>query len=111
MDSVRWGLLSTANINRRLIPAIRASKRGELVAVASRSKSQADSYAKEWEIPFKITTSLWPSVAGLVSDKTAVICGLGPVGDNLYTSQESIRRITLIQRTLLLAQFLLETKG
>ena len=37
MENVRWGLLSTANINRRLIPAIRASKRGELIAVASRS--------------------------------------------------------------------------
>ena len=33
MSIVRWGLLSTANINRRLIPVIRASARGELVAV------------------------------------------------------------------------------
>ncbi|HSF82142.1 MAG TPA: Gfo/Idh/MocA family oxidoreductase [Anaerolineales bacterium] len=48
---VRWGLLSTANINRRLIPAIRASKRGELVAVASRSLSKARAYANKWEIP------------------------------------------------------------
>lgn len=48
---VRWGLLSTANINRRLIPAIRASKRGELVAVASRSLSKALAYANKWEIP------------------------------------------------------------
>jgi predicted dehydrogenase len=51
MTTIRWGLLSTANINRRLIPAIRASKRGELVAVASRSQKSAESYAKEWEIP------------------------------------------------------------
>lgn len=51
MDKVRWGLLSTANINRRLIPAIRESKRGELVAVASRSQESADAYAKEWKIP------------------------------------------------------------
>ena len=29
MTKIRWGLLSTANINRRLIPAIRASKRGD----------------------------------------------------------------------------------
>ncbi|HLA98932.1 MAG TPA: Gfo/Idh/MocA family oxidoreductase [Anaerolineales bacterium] len=48
---VRWGLLSTANINQRLIPAIRASKRGELVAVASRSKATAHAYASKWEIP------------------------------------------------------------
>jgi xylose dehydrogenase (NAD/NADP) len=51
MPKIRWGLLSTANINRRLIPAIRASERGELVAVASRSQSQADDYAHQWEIP------------------------------------------------------------
>lgn len=51
MDKVRWGLLSTAKINRRLIPAIRASRRGELVAVASRSKEKAEAYAREWEIP------------------------------------------------------------
>jgi xylose dehydrogenase (NAD/NADP) len=48
---VRWGLLSTANINRRVIPAIRASKRGELVAVASRETLRAEKYASEWEIP------------------------------------------------------------
>lgn len=51
MDTVRWGLISTANINRRLIPAIRASQRGELVAVASRSQESAAAYASEWEIP------------------------------------------------------------
>jgi D-xylose 1-dehydrogenase (NADP+, D-xylono-1,5-lactone-forming) len=51
MNKVRWGLLSTANINKRLIPAIRASQRGELVAVASRKQSVADAYATKWEIP------------------------------------------------------------
>lgn len=51
MNKVRWGLLSTANINRRLIPAIRASERGELVAVASRSLEKAQAYAAQWNIP------------------------------------------------------------
>ena len=51
MSKIRWGLLSTANINRRLIPAIRESARGELVAVASRSQESAQAYADEWEIP------------------------------------------------------------
>ena len=45
MTKIRWGLLSTANINRRVIPAIRASQRGELVAVASRNQESADAYA------------------------------------------------------------------
>lgn len=51
MDTVRWGLLSTANINRRLIPAINSSSRGMLSAVASRSQESADAYAAHWEIP------------------------------------------------------------
>lgn len=49
-NKIRWGLLSTANINKALIPAIRQSRRGELVAVASRSQDSAQAYAKEWEI-------------------------------------------------------------
>jgi predicted dehydrogenase len=48
---IRWGLVSTANINRRVIPAIQQAKRGELAAVASRSQEKADSYAEEWGIP------------------------------------------------------------
>ncbi len=48
---LRWGLLSTARINRRLIPAMRASNRAELVAVASRDAERARSYAAEWQIP------------------------------------------------------------
>ena len=56
MDQVRWGLLSTANINRRVLPAIRSSERGELVAVASRSQASADDYAAKWEIPQAFAT-------------------------------------------------------
>ncbi len=51
MDTVRWGLICTAHINRALIPAIRSSKRGQLAAVASRSLESARAYAQEWEIP------------------------------------------------------------
>lgn len=51
MHTVHWGLLSTANINRQLIPAIRGSKRGDLLGVASRSASKAEAYARQWEIP------------------------------------------------------------
>ena len=46
-----WGLLSTARINERVIPAIRSSKRSELVAVASRNRERAQTYAKQWGIP------------------------------------------------------------
>ena len=51
MTNVRWGLVSTAHINRRVIPAIRMSARGELAAVASRSQASAAAYAKKWDIP------------------------------------------------------------
>jgi predicted dehydrogenase len=51
MDKVRWGLICTARINRRVIPAIRASARGELVAVASRDQMKANEYARAWGIP------------------------------------------------------------
>jgi predicted dehydrogenase len=50
-NKLRWGLLSTARINRALIPPIRASARGELAAVASRDLAKAEAYANEWNIP------------------------------------------------------------
>jgi len=50
-ESLNWGLLSTARINRSLIPALRASKRSNLLAVASRSQESAETFAKEWKIP------------------------------------------------------------
>ena len=48
---LNWGLLSTAKINRALIKPLRASKRTRLLAVASRSISSAEAYAREWNIP------------------------------------------------------------
>src|SRR6187551_1519249 len=47
----RWGLLSTARINRALIPPLRESPRHELRAVASRDRARGDAYAREWGIP------------------------------------------------------------
>jgi len=48
---VKWGIVSTAHINRLLIPGAHASPKVELVAVASRDQARADDYAREWEIP------------------------------------------------------------
>ena len=47
---VKWGILSTADINRKVIPGLRASEKAELVAVASREQGRAEEYAREWEI-------------------------------------------------------------
>jgi D-alanine-D-alanine ligase len=62
--------------------------------------------AEKWEIPFGKDSSIWPSVGGLVPPKIPVICGIGPAAKELYTPQEAINRTSLIQRTLLIAQFL-----
>ena len=51
MKPVKWGILSTARINRAVIPPAHASEKVELVAVASRDQARADAYAAEWEIP------------------------------------------------------------
>jgi xylose dehydrogenase (NAD/NADP) len=48
---VKWGIVSTADINRKLIPGARASDKVELVGVASRDQARADAYARAWEIP------------------------------------------------------------
>jgi xylose dehydrogenase (NAD/NADP) len=51
MTKLRWGILSTARINRNIIPALKASSRNSLAAVASRDLSKAEAYAREWNIP------------------------------------------------------------
>jgi predicted dehydrogenase len=48
---VRWGILGTARINRRLVPAFHASRRGTLCAVASRDLARAAAHAKQYVIP------------------------------------------------------------
>ncbi len=48
--TLNWGLLSTARINRALIPPLQVSKRNHLLAVASRSQATANAYAKEKKI-------------------------------------------------------------
>ncbi len=49
-DRVRWAILSSANIGRRVIPAIHASRNGVVVAVCSRSAERAEAFAAELNI-------------------------------------------------------------
>jgi len=60
---LNWGLLSTARINRALIPPLRASKRNNLLAVASRSQELAKTFAGKWKIP-----RVYGSYEALLSD-------------------------------------------
>jgi predicted dehydrogenase len=47
---VRWGIISTAHINRKVIPGAHASEKVEMIAVASRKQARADAYARAWGI-------------------------------------------------------------
>ena len=42
----------------------------------------------------------------LATARGAVICGLGPVSVDQFTAEEAVQRISLVQRTLLLATYL-----
>jgi predicted dehydrogenase len=44
------GIISTADINRKVIPGAHASKKVDLVAVASRDQRRAEAYARKWKI-------------------------------------------------------------
>ena len=50
-DAVKWGVISTADINRKVIPGAHASPKVDLIGVASRDQAKAHAYAKEWDIP------------------------------------------------------------
>jgi len=51
-NTLRWGVLSTANIGKKAVnPAIQASSNGKLVAVASRDEDRARAFGKEHGIP------------------------------------------------------------
>jgi D-xylose 1-dehydrogenase (NADP+, D-xylono-1,5-lactone-forming) len=51
MSPVRWGILSTAHINRLVIPGAHESPKVELLGVASRELARAETYAAGWGIP------------------------------------------------------------
>jgi predicted dehydrogenase len=47
IEPVRWGVLSTARINDKLLAGARASGEVEMLAVASRDQPRAEAYARE----------------------------------------------------------------
>src|SRR5262245_12194360 len=50
-ENLRWGILGTARINRTFVPALRASGRCELLAIASRSLDRARTAAARHAVP------------------------------------------------------------
>ena len=47
---MKWGILSTADINRLVIPRAHESPKVDLVGVASRDQARAEEDARKWEI-------------------------------------------------------------
>jgi len=58
-----WGILSTARINRRLIPPLAEAKRSTLKAVAGRNPAAAQEFADTWHIP-----RAYPDYQALLAD-------------------------------------------
>ncbi|TWT63894.1 Gfo/Idh/MocA family protein [Rubinisphaera italica] len=48
---VRWGILGTARITRRVAPAIQSAPAAKLIAIASRSEEKAKAWAEKYECP------------------------------------------------------------
>ncbi len=92
---LRWSLELVAHR-----PAMKERRTGLRLA------KSLEALAAEWDMPLKRSSSAWPSVAGLVPAKTACVCGIGPVARDLRTPNEAVQRISLVQRTILLAEFL-----
>jgi D-alanine-D-alanine ligase len=95
-NNIKWSLDCVSNR-----PPMKVKKKGNLQVEALKN------IAEQWDIPFETVSSLWPSVGGLVKRGTPVVCGMGPCTKDLYTSRECIERGSLIQRTLLLSQYLI----
>ena len=57
-------------------------------------------------VEFRRETSSVASLAGLVGADTPCVCGVGPAAHDRGTPGESIERIGLIERTVVLAEFL-----
>jgi predicted dehydrogenase/aryl-alcohol dehydrogenase-like predicted oxidoreductase len=51
MQKLRWGILSTGSIARRLAKSLQTSQTGVLVAVASRTEEKARAFANEFAVP------------------------------------------------------------
>ena len=49
--AVKWGILSTADINKKLLAGAAETDDVEVVAVGSRTLDRAEEFAQEWDIP------------------------------------------------------------
>jgi len=79
MSKVRWGVLSTAKIGiEKVIPAMQQGEFSEIVAIASRSKSNADARTSQLNIP-----ASYGSYEELLND-TSIDAVYIPLPNNLH---------------------------
>lgn len=79
MGKIRWGVLSTAKIGREfVIPAIQRSRYGEVTAIASRDKAQAEAVARDLGIE-----KAYGSYAELLADPE-IDAVYNPLPNNLH---------------------------
>ncbi|SCY88866.1 M20/M25/M40 family metallo-hydrolase [Alkaliphilus peptidifermentans] len=69
--------------------------------------SRFTNIAEKWNIPFGMESSLLATAAGEINSNIPVVCGFAPASKGLYTPNEAIHRRELVERTLLLAMYLL----
>lgn len=50
-ETLKWGILGTARIVRKTIPALQETKNGEVVGIASRTEQRAQEYAERHGVP------------------------------------------------------------
>lgn len=94
-DGPRWTL---ERLSDR--PPLRSGKRNQALF------DRLAQIAQTRDIGLGSESSVWPSAAGLVPTTVPVVCGLGPVARDVNTQDEAVNRVSLVQRTLLLAEYL-----
>ena len=96
-SKIKWNLEMVSNRP----PMMTRKNKNELI-------DNFNEVAAAWDIPFGVDSSVWPSVGGLAQQGTPVICGMGPMVRELYTAREAVERISIVQRTLLLSEYLVQ---
>ena len=53
LERLAWGILGAGNIARTFVQAVKKSKTGKMVAIGSRTRSSADRFGDEYQVPVR----------------------------------------------------------
>ncbi|KAI9364263.1 hypothetical protein BD770DRAFT_379642 [Pilaira anomala] len=108
-SSLRWGIIGTGNIAHTFAKALQVAKKGELVAVGSRSLETAQKFGQEFNIP---SAHCFGSYTDLLSfDKIDVvyICTPHPYHYDLALTTVKYRKHMLIEKPMAMTQLQVST--